>query len=85
MKILVNISLSVVFFLGLTIGPLSSSYYAHPGRTDAQYGGHYCRTNCHKWGLRYNQYHCHEGAGRKCKKHVRQLRRIARRARQNSR
>lgn len=31
---------------------------AHPGRTD-RYGCHTCRTNCPKWGLRYNEYHCH--------------------------
>ena len=34
--------------------------YAHPGRTDAN-GCHTCRTNCGKWGLRYGQYHCHNG------------------------
>ncbi len=34
--------------------------YAHPGRTDAN-GCHTCRTNCEKWGLRYGQYHCHNG------------------------
>lgn len=31
---------------------------AHPGRTDSK-GGHYCRTNCEKWGLSYGEYHYH--------------------------
>jgi len=31
---------------------------AHPGRTDKN-GGHYCKTNCKKWGLKYGQYHYH--------------------------
>ncbi|WHY66764.1 GDSL-type esterase/lipase family protein [Neobacillus sp. SuZ13] len=34
--------------------PLSA--YAHPGRTDSN-GGHYCWTNCEKWGLSYGEYH----------------------------
>ncbi|MBN3522529.1 copper amine oxidase N-terminal domain-containing protein [Paenibacillus apiarius] len=33
---------------------------AHPGRTDKN-GGHYCRTNCEKWGLEYGEYHYHNG------------------------
>lgn len=32
---------------------------AHPGRTDAQ-GGHYCRTNCEKWGMKEGEYHFHD-------------------------
>lgn len=32
--------------------------FAHPGRTDKR-GGHYCRTNCAKWGLKTGQYHYH--------------------------
>lgn len=32
--------------------------FAHPGRTDKK-GGHYCRTNCPRWGLQYGQYHYH--------------------------
>ncbi len=31
---------------------------AHPGRTDKK-GGHYCYTNCKKWGLKDGQYHKH--------------------------
>ncbi|MGM0710417.1 YHYH domain-containing protein [Brevibacillus parabrevis] len=34
------------------------SLEAHPGRTDAN-GGHTCRTNCEKWGLKYGEYHYH--------------------------
>ena len=36
------------------------SVEAHPGRTDSS-GGHTCRTNCSKWGLRFGQYHTHGG------------------------
>ncbi|UUZ85856.1 YHYH domain-containing protein [Paenibacillus sp. P26] len=36
----------------------SSSAVAHPGNTDAN-GGHYCRTNCAKWGLQQGEYHYH--------------------------
>ena len=42
----------------LIMNPLST--YAHPGRTD-KYGCHTCRTNCEKYGLNYNEYHCHNG------------------------
>ncbi|PAK41585.1 YHYH domain-containing protein, partial [Priestia megaterium] len=34
---------------------------AHPGRTDAN-GGHYCRTNCEKWGYEYGEYHYHNSS-----------------------
>lgn len=37
---------------------------AHPGRTDSS-GGHYCRTNCAKWGLKNGEYHYHNGGGSK--------------------
>ena len=33
---------------------------AHPGRTAAD-GCHYCRTNCDKWGVPWNERHCHGG------------------------
>lgn len=32
--------------------------FAHPGGLDSK-GCHYCRTNCAKWGLEQNEYHCH--------------------------
>lgn len=31
---------------------------AHPGNTAAD-GCHYCRTNCDKWGVHWNERHCH--------------------------
>lgn len=40
----------------------SSAAYAHPGRTDSS-GGHTCRTNCAKWGLKNGEYHYHSGGG----------------------
>ena len=33
---------------------------AHPGKTAAD-GCHYCRTNCDKWGVPWNERHCHGG------------------------
>lgn len=42
---------SMIIVLLMMITPIS----AHPGRTDAN-GGHYCRTNCAKWGLRDGEY-----------------------------
>ena len=47
---------SIIIVLLMAITPIS----AHPGRTDAN-GGHYCRTNCAKWGLRDGEYHYHNG------------------------
>lgn len=43
----------------LVLMPFGSAL-AHPGRTDAN-GGHYCWTNCAKWGLSYGEYHYHNG------------------------
>ena len=37
-----------------------ASVFAHPGRT-ASDGCHYCRTNCDKWGVAWNERHCHGG------------------------
>lgn len=34
---------------------------AHPGNT-ASDGCHYCRTNCDKWGVPWNERHCHNGS-----------------------
>lgn len=34
--------------------------FAHPGRT-ASDGCHYCRTNCDRWGVVWNERHCHGG------------------------
>lgn len=39
---------------------LASPALAHPGRTAAD-GCHYCRTNCDKWGVSWNERHCHNG------------------------
>ena len=38
----------------------SNSVLAHPGRTAAD-GCHYCRTNCDKWGVAWDERHCHGG------------------------
>lgn len=50
------VSIFIVTLLMIT--PIS----AHPGITDAN-GGHYCRTNFAKWGLRDGEYHYHNGGG----------------------
>jgi tetratricopeptide (TPR) repeat protein len=51
-----------IITIGLIVFTQSSVVSAHPGRTDAN-GGHYCWTNCGKWGLSYGQYHYHNGGG----------------------
>lgn len=50
--------LLIATFFGLLIFP--SNVFAHPGST-AKDGCHYCRTNCDKWGVPWNQRHCHNG------------------------
>lgn len=40
----------------------SNQAYAHPGNT-ASDGCHYCRTNCDKWGVPWNERHCHNETG----------------------
>src|SRR5659263_668545 len=45
-------SIIVVLFLAVSI------VSAHPGKTDGN-GGHTCRTNCEKWGLKDGEYHYH--------------------------
>ena len=44
--------------LFLVIALIPSISFSHPGRTDSK-GGHTCRTNCEKWGLRNGEYHFH--------------------------
>lgn len=58
MKKVVTRIASIFVVLLMMMTPIS----AHPGRTDAN-GGHYCRTNCAKWGLRDGEYHYHNGGG----------------------
>lgn len=50
-----------VFLLVLAIYcTVPQETYAHPGNTAAD-GCHYCRTNCDKWGVPWNERHCHNG------------------------
>lgn len=53
------VTLSVLL---LTLSLFESVASAHPGRTDSN-GGHTCRTNCAKWGLKTGEYHYHNGGG----------------------
>lgn len=39
---------------------ITAPVFAHPGNT-ASDGCHYCRTNCDKWGVTWNERHCHGG------------------------
>lgn len=55
MKRLILVALTLVMLM--TTPGIAS---AHSGGTDAS-GGHYCRTNCEKYGLAYGQYHYHGG------------------------
>ena len=58
MKLWIKI-LSVFLFFSLIFLP--KNIFAHPGNTAAD-GCHYCRTNCDKWGVPWNERHCHGGA-----------------------
>lgn len=49
------------FFLAVILLLASNSpVLAHPGRTAAD-GCHVCKTNCDKWGVAWNERHCHGG------------------------
>lgn len=52
-KLLIGLILAIYIF------SFACPVFAHPGRTD-RFGCHTCKTNCKKWGLKYNQYHCHK-------------------------
>ena len=50
-----------VFLLVVTLYSfVPQEAYAHPGNTAAD-NCHYCRTNCSKWGVPYDERHCHGG------------------------
>ncbi|TPG69331.1 MBL fold metallo-hydrolase [Brevibacillus laterosporus] len=51
-------SLLLVIIMAMFILPIGLSE-AHPGKTDAS-GGHICKTNCAKWGLKDGEYHIHK-------------------------
>jgi competence protein ComEC len=53
-RLIISIFLLFVTFMS------SGVSIAHPGKTDAN-GGHTCRTNCEKWGLKQGEYHTHNG------------------------
>lgn len=55
-----NYTLIVIIFIAVAFSPTAT--LAHPGRTDS-FGCHTCRTNCPKWGLLYEEYHCHRSKG----------------------
>lgn len=57
-----RIALSMIMSVILILLPIIAN--AHPGSTDSD-GGHYCRTNCAKWGLKNGEYHYHNGGGSK--------------------
>ncbi|OKP84346.1 competence protein [Paenibacillus helianthi] len=57
-----RIALSMILSVLLILLPVIAN--AHPGRTDSN-GGHYCRTNCAKWGLENGEYYYHNGGGSK--------------------
>lgn len=53
---------SIVILIIILIGNVIVFNYvsAHPGNTAAD-GCHYCRTNCDRWGVPWNERHCHGG------------------------
>lgn len=58
MKNIAQFFVCFCLLLGCTIYPTNIS--AHPGNT-ASDGCHYCRTNCDKWGVAWDERHCHSG------------------------
>jgi hypothetical protein len=50
----------VVFLIAFIFFGNITPVFAHPGNT-ASDGCHYCRTNCDKWGVPWNERHCHGG------------------------
>lgn len=50
----------LIIFISVVILIMPTTVLAHPGGLDSS-GCHYCRTNCGKWGLDTNEYHCHSG------------------------
>ncbi len=58
-KLLIGIAcIVVVVAVGLVVRNEEAS--AHPGRKEPN-GCHYCRTNCAQYGLKQDEYHCHNG------------------------
>lgn len=55
-----KVSLMLVFLVSIITILVPINVLAHPGRLNSN-GCHYCRTNCTKWGLNNNEYHCHSG------------------------
>ena len=53
-KLAILVIVSIIFLSRI------SDVEAHPGRTAAD-GCHYCRTNCDRWGVPWNERHCHGG------------------------
>src|SRR5659263_345228 len=51
MKLKVVLYIMVLFLVISTVS-------AHPGKLDKN-GGHTCKTNCEKWGLKDGEYHYH--------------------------
>lgn len=48
----------IAFLVGISLLATSTAF-ASPGGLDTN-GGHYCRTNCAKYGYKTDQYHCHK-------------------------
>ncbi|MFD4708042.1 YHYH domain-containing protein [Gottfriedia sp. NPDC058432] len=53
-------TLLLILFLVFQLFISNEKSYASPGRTDANCG-HRCYTNCEKYGLKYGEYHYHNG------------------------
>ncbi len=57
---LMSQNLKMLVMLMLLSIVLERPVFAHPGKTAVD-GCHYCRTNCDKWGVPWNERHCHGG------------------------
>ncbi|MEI6040491.1 MAG: hypothetical protein WCP93_04045 [Candidatus Berkelbacteria bacterium] len=48
-----------IFFLILSFLFVPINIWAHPGKLDVR-GGHICKTNCDKWGVKAGEWHKHK-------------------------
>lgn len=53
-----NVVIALLSIVIMAVFIYATPSFAHPGRT-ASDGCHYCGTNCDKWGVPWNERHCH--------------------------
>jgi micrococcal nuclease len=58
-KVIPHVQRKLLLTAGFIIFVFNATAIAHPGKT-ASDGCHYCRTNCDRWGVEWNDRHCHK-------------------------